>query len=450
MSVLITNVEQRSPCDKYGVLPGHTLISINGHNIADVLDYQFYVCEKKLKLILQNEKGKKYTVRIRKKDEYSDIGLSFNTYLMDKKHSCKNKCIFCFVDQLPEGMRESLYFKDDDERLSFFFGNYITLTNLTPRDVERIIEMRISPINISVHTMNPDLRVQMMKNKNAGSSLDIIKKLASEGIEINTQLVLCPGINDGKELEFSLEQLASMYPSVKSIAAVPLGLTRHRQGLCELEEYTQETAGQTIDIIEKFSNDFLIKNGTRLVFAADEFYIKAGRKIPDYEFYEDFQQLENGVGMWALLKYEFEDCLKKSDLVTPQKPFKITIATGVAAYPLINELASKLQNTFAMITIDVVAIKNDFFGHSITVAGLVTGKDLISQLEEKSLGDALFIPSAMLKGTYPQDDNDDCVFLDDISLEQVQKTLGVKIVALQNDGYDFITKILEVGQWQDQ
>ncbi|MFY9379293.1 MAG: hypothetical protein WAP07_03505 [Acutalibacteraceae bacterium] len=192
MSVLITNVEQKSLCDKYGVLPGHTLISINGHDIADVLDYQFYVCEKKLKLILQNEKGKKYTVKIRKKDEYSDIGLSFNTYLMDKKHSCKNKCIFCFVDQLPEGMRESLYFKDDDERLSFFFGNYITLTNLTPRDVDRIIEMRISPINISVHTMNPELRVQMMKNKNAGSSLDIIKKLAGEGIEINTQLVLCP------------------------------------------------------------------------------------------------------------------------------------------------------------------------------------------------------------------------------------------------------------------
>ena len=324
--------------------------------------------------------------------------------------------------------------------MSFFFGNYITLTNLTPRDVDRIIEMRISPINISVHTMNPELRVQMMKNKNAGSSLDIIKKLAGEGIEINTQLVLCPGINDGKELEFSLEQLASMYPSVRSIATVPLGLTKHRQGLCELEEYTRETAGQTIDIIENFSNDFLIKNGTRLVFAADEFYIKAGRKIPDYEFYEDFQQLENGVGMWALLKHEFEDCLKNSDLLAPQKPFKITIATGVAAFPLINELAGKLQNAFAVIAIDVVAIKNDFFGHSITVAGLVTAKDLISQLKEKSLGDALFIPSAMLKGTYPQDDNDDCVFLDDISLEEVQKTLGVKIVPLQNDGYDFYYK----------
>ncbi len=448
--MLIKNVEKKSPCNQYGVLPGHTLISINGHEIADVLDYQFYACEKKLKLIFKNEKGKKYKVKIRKKDEYSDIGLSFDTYLMDKKHSCKNGCIFCFVDQLPKGMRESLYFKDDDERLSFFFGNYITLTNLSQHDVERIIEMRISPINISVHTMNPELRVKMMKNKTAGQSLEIIKKLANAGIEINTQLVLCPGINDGEELLFSLSELAKMHPNVKSIAAVPLGLTKHRDGLCELKGYTKETAGQTIDIIENFSNKFLKRNDTRLVFAADEFYIKAGREIPNSDYYEDFQQLENGVGMWALLKQEFYDCLNNEKIKTLQKPVKITIATGTAAFSLISEFAKKLEDKFQAIKIEVVAIINDFFGHSITVAGLITGKDLTNQLKDNNLGDALLIPSAMLKGTYPQDDSDDCIFLDDMTLNQAQDILGVKIIPVQNDGYEFITKVLEVGQWQDQ
>lgn len=444
MSVVITQVEKKSLCDKHGVSSRHTLISINDHEIADILDYQFYACEKKLELKLQNEKGKIYSIRLKKKDEYDDIGLGFQTYLMDKKHSCKNKCIFCFVDQLPKGMRESLYFKDDDERLSFFFGNYITLTNLSQRDVERIIEMHISPVKISVHTMNPDLRVTMMKNKNAGESLKIIKILADAGIELNTQLVLCPGINDGEELKYTLSELAKLYPSVKSIAAVPLGLTEHREGLCELKGYTKETAGQTIDIIEEFSNNFFNQYGTRLAFSADEFYIQAGREIPPYDFYEDFSQLENGVGMWALLKQEFYDCLANKKLKSLQNPIKITMATGVAAYPLISEIAQKLQEIFQGLTIDVVAIKNDFFGHSITVAGLITGKDLTNQLRGKNLGNALMIPCAMLKGTYPQDDSADNVFLDDMTLNQAQDILGVKIIPLQNDGYDIITKILEV------
>ncbi len=450
MSVVIREVEKKSLCDKHGISKGHKLISINNHEILDILDYQFYACENKLSLILENENGKTYKVKIKKKDEYQDIGLDFETYLMDKKHSCKNKCIFCFVDQMPKGMRESLYFKDDDERLSFFFGNYVTLTNLSERDVNRIIEMHISPVNISVHTMNPELRVEMMKNKNAGESLKIIKKLADAGTQLNTQLVLCPGINDGDELRYSIEQLSAMYPSVKTIACVPVGITKHREGLCMLEEYTQQTAGQTIDIIEEYGKEFYKKFGTHLVFAADEFYLKAKREMPPYEFYEDFRQLENGVGMWASLKHEFYDCIVNQELKAPQRPVKITMATGSAAYPLICEFANKLHQEFNDLKIDVVEIKNDFFGHTVTVAGLLTGTDLVSQLKDKELGDALVIPAAMLKGSYPQDDTADNVFLDDMTLEQAQEKLKIKIIPLGNDGYEIVEKILEVGEWQDR
>ena len=450
LSVVIKDVQKKSLCDKHGISAGHTLLSINDHEIADILDYQFYACENKLILKLINEKGKNYKVKIKKEDEYEDIGLDFETYLMDKKHSCRNKCVFCFVDQMPKGMRESLYFKDDDERLSFFFGNYITLTNLSQRDVERIMEMHISPVNVSVHTMNPELRVKMMKNKNAGECLKIVHQLADAGIELNTQLVLCPGINDGDELKYSIQELAKLYPSVKSIAAVPVGLTKHRQGLFELIGYTKETAGQTIDIIEEFSNEFKQKYGTRVVYAADEFYLKAEREIPQPDFYEDFCQLENGVGMWALLKQEFYDCIADEDLKAPHKPTKITMATGHAAFPLISEFGTKLEQEFQNLKIDVVEIKNDFFGHTITVAGLLTGTDLVTQLKGKDLGDALLIPAVMLKGSYPQDDSAENVFLDDMTLEQAEKELGVKIIPLGNDGYEIVEKILEVGEWQDQ
>ncbi|MEG1243298.1 MAG: DUF512 domain-containing protein, partial [Oscillospiraceae bacterium] len=411
---------------------------------------QFYSCDNKLEIKLENEKGKNYKIKFRKKDDYDDIGLDFETYLIDKKHSCRNNCVFCFVDQLPKGMRDSLYFKDDDERLSFFFGNYVTLTNLSQHDVERIMEMHISPVNISVHTMNPELRVRMMKNKNAGESLKIIKQLAEAGIELNTQLVLCPGINDGEELKFSLNELAKLYPSVNTIAAVPLGVTKHREELEKLETYTSETAGQTIDIIEEFSNIFFEKHGTRLAYAADEFYIQAGREMPPYEFYEEFTQLENGVGMWALLKQEFYDCLSDEQFKSPQRPIKVTMATGTAAYPLINEFANKLQDEFNNLTIDACEIKNNFFGHTVTVAGLLTGQDLVNQLKGKELGDALAIPASMLKGTYPQDDCADNIFLDDMTLEQAEEQLEIRIIPLGNDGSEIVTKLLEVGEWQDQ
>lgn len=450
MSVAIKAVQKKSLCDKHGISSGHTLLSINGNEIADVLDYQFYVCESKLRLELKNEKGKSYTLKLKKHNEYDDIGLEFETYLMDKKHSCKNKCIFCFIDQLPKGLRESLYFKDDDERLSFLFGNYVTLTNMSEHDVERIIKMHISPINISVHTMNPKLRVSMMKNKNAGESLKIIKQLAEAGIELNTQLVLCPGINDGDELKYSLSELAKLYPSLKSIAAVPLGITKHRQGLEKLEAYEAQTAAKTLDIIEEFSNEFYKKHGTRLAFAADEFYIIAGREIPEYEFYEDFSQLENGVGMWALLKDEFYNSIKKLNLIELKTSKKITMATGDAAYPLICEFADELQKKIKNLTVEVARINNDFFGHNVTVAGLLTGTDLVNQLKGKDLGEALFIPSSMLKGAYPQDDSEDEVFLDDMTIEQAQAQLGIKIMPICNDGDEIVKTILEVAECQNR
>lgn len=435
MSVKILNVEPKSRCSKHGMRDGDTLLRINGHEIEDILDYQFYASDRKLKIDFINHKGKERRISI-KKDEYEDIGLSFDTYLMDKQRHCANKCIFCFIDQLPKGLRESLYFKDDDSRLSFFFGNYITLTNLTERDVDRIIEMHISPVNISVHTMNPELRVKMMKNPKAGESLKIIHRLAEAGIKMNTQLVLCPGINDGKELEYSLTELAKLYPAVQSIAAVPLGMTKFREGLTELEPYTKETASAVVDMIEDFAAHFLYFKGTRLAFAADEFYLKAEREIPDAENYEDFAQLENGIGLWALLKKEFYEALDDCDDEL-NKERNITLATGAAAYPLLKELSESAMTKFPLLNINVIEIKNTFFGESITVAGLLTGHDLIGQLKDKSVGEEILIPAVMLR-------SEGDIFLDDLSPEDVEKALSVTVTPVPNDGAVLLEKMLGV------
>ncbi|HZJ78115.1 MAG TPA: DUF512 domain-containing protein, partial [Clostridia bacterium] len=308
MSVRIFSVEPKSLCDKKRIKTGDTLVSINGNEIGDVLDYKFYASEQKLSMVIKKPKGKIKTVKITK-GEYEDLGLGFETFLMDNQRHCSNKCIFCFIDQLPKGLRESLYFKDDDARLSFLFGNYITLTNLEDKDVERIIKMHISPVNISVHTMNPDLRVKMMNNPKAGSSLKHIERFAKAGIKINTQLVLCPGINDGDELEYSLNELAKFYPSIKSISAVPVGLSRYREGMFELNSYTKEQAEEVINIIEKFNHRFMCYNNEIIAFAGDEFFLIAGRDIPNVDYYNGFPQLENGVGLWASFKHDFESAL---------------------------------------------------------------------------------------------------------------------------------------------
>lgn len=432
MPVKISNVEKDSAAFKKGIRAGCSLLTVNSRNINDVLDYRFYLSEKKISIEFQDGSGKVKRIKI-KKEEYEDIGLEFETYLMDEKRRCKNKCIFCFIDQLPKGMRESLYFKDDDSRLSFLFGNYITLTNLTQREVDRIIEMHISPVNISVHTMNPELRVEMMANPNAGKALDIIYALADNSIKMNAQLVLCPGINDGAELEYSLEKLSGLYPNIQSIAAVPVGKTKFREGLREIASYDKQTAAEVIDIIEAFGDNFKKKHNTRLAFPADEFYLKAQRDMPGEEFYEEYSQLENGVGLCAYLESEFMRTLKKSGYKL-KKPRRITVATGVSAYGLIKKLSEKACDKFDGLEISVIPIKNFYFGESINVAGLLTGSDLISQLKGLELGDELLIPRAALR-------SEGDMFLDGVTTEMISEELNIKITPVSNDGAEMLEKM---------
>ena len=431
MSVIVKNVIKNSPAYKTGIKKGDTLISLNNNVIMDVLDYRFYQNDTKITLCFLNAKGKQ-VIKTVKKQEFCELGLEFETYLMDRQRSCKNKCIFCFIDQLPKGMRESLYFKDDDSRLSFLFGNYITLTNITEHEIQRIIKMHISPINISVHTTNPELRVRMMKNKNAGSVLSVIDRLNDAGIDMNCQLVLCPGINDGEELKRSLKELSDK-EHIRCIAAVPVGLTKHREGLEKLESFTKETAESVLQIIDAQAKINMVRYGEIRVYGADEFYLKAEREIPDAAHYGDFLQLENGVGLWALFKSDVLEALEQCDITPTAR--KISVATGVAAYPLISQLCEKITAKFPKIKICVYRIENNFFGEKITVAGLVTGGDIIEQLNGKDLGEALYIPSSMLR--YENDK-----FLDDVTIFEVEEKLNVKLVPVNNDGYEFVQKIL--------
>ena len=426
MSVMITGVDKGSPAERAGILPGDMLETLNGHEIVDVLDFRFYQNEKKL-IACYIRNGKRRRAKIRK-GEYEETGMEFSTYLMDKQHSCRNKCIFCFIDQMPPGMRESLYFKDDDSRLSFLFGNYITLTNISEHEVQRIIEMHISPINISVHTTNPELRVKMMKNRFAGESLSVLHRLAAAGIELNCQLVLCPDINDKEELRRSLSDLTA-YESVGCIACVPVGLTRYREGLEPLRPFTAKEAADVIDLIDEFGDQMEKTRGERVCYASDEFYLLSGRPIPDAAYYGDFLQLENGVGLWALLKSESLKALE--DQEPPKKLRHISVATGVSAAPLLKEIAKRCEERWENFKCDVYTVENRFFGPLITVSGLVTGGDLLQQLKDKELHDALFIPSVMLR------QNEDC-FLDDITLETVRNELKVPVFPVNNDGYELI------------
>jgi putative radical SAM enzyme (TIGR03279 family) len=429
MGAVITGVESGSLAEKKQIRPGDTLLCINGHEIEDVLDYRFYIAERSVEAQILSC-GKETTVSF-KKEEYDDLGLDFETYLMDEKRSCRNNCIFCFIDQLPGKMRETLYFKDDDARLSFLMGNYVTLTNMTERDVSRITEMHISPVNISVHTTNPELRVKMMRNKDAGRSLGIIPRLAGAGIKINCQLVLCPGINDGAELERTLLELSAYYPSVENIAAVPVGLTKFREGLFKIKPYGVREALSVVRIIEGFGDTFIKSHGTRLAFAADEFYLKAGLPIHGAEFYEDMNQLENGVGLIALLQSEFESALRTCGVKKLGSPRSVSIATGVAAEPFINKLAFSAQNSIAGLSCRVYPIVNDFFGHLINVSGLVTGADLARQLAGRELDNELLIPSVMLKSGSD-------AFLDDMTVGEIEKQLKIKVTPVANDGFELL------------
>ena len=431
MSVIIGDVEKGSVAYKARIKPGDTLVSLNGNIIMDVLDYRFYQNDEKIIVEIINQKGKIKKIKI-KKNETQELGLLFDTYLMDEKRSCKNKCVFCFIDQLPKGLRDSLYFKDDDSRLSFLFGNYITLTNITEHEIERIINMHISPINISVHTTNPELRVQMMTNKNAGRVLDIMYRFNNAGIKMHSQLVLCPGFNDGEELRRSLNDLLEL-ENMECVAAVPVGLTKFRDGLERLEPFNKETATDVLDIIEEYSQKSIEKYGERRFYGSDEFYLLSGREVPSADFYGDFLLLENGVGLWALLKSEVESAL--SDAVNCSKNRHISIATGVAAYPLINEIASLCEQKCNGLKCDVYKIKNDFFGEKITVAGLITATDIYNQLNDKDLGEELLIPKSMLRA-------EGDMFLDSITVEELSQKLNVKIIPTDCDGYALTDAIL--------
>ena len=435
--VRIKRVEEGSYAKKAGIKSLDTLVAINGNEICDVLDYRFYLAEKRISLELVNEEGK-YTVKI-KKGEYDDIGLEFETPLMDEKHSCRNGCIFCFIDQNPKGMRSPIYFKDDDSRLSFLHGNYITLTNMYDKDIERIIKMKISPVNVSIHTTNPELRVKMMKNKRSGEVLRYLDDFKNAGLSMCGQIVLCKGVNDGEELLRSLRDLSAYYPEMGSVSIVPAGLTKHRDGLYPLSDFTPEEAGAIIDMIDSVAEEQLLKHGSRQFFAADEFYLKSGRPLPPTEYYEEYAQIENGVGMLRSFSDEFGMAIEdvESMLSSVNEERTVTVVTGVAAYDMIFGFAQKINSICPLMHVNVVKIINKFFGESITVSGLLTGKDIYEQLQGVELGDELIIPESALRA----EDED---FLCGMTLKELQDKLGVKVTPVGNDGYGFAETVFGV------
>lgn len=424
MENVIRSIDPESPL-KGKAVAGDRLLSINGQRIIDVLDYKFYAYDRDLHLVLEHADGREYRLRVRKQ-EGGDLGLDFESYLMDRPRSCANNCIFCFIDQLPKGMRRTMYFKDDDTRLSFLLGNYITLTNLSEREIERIISLHVSPVNVSVHTMNPELRVKMLRNPRAGESIVTMKRLARAGIIMNCQIVCCPGINDGDELDTSMRELAALYPAVHSVSIVPVGVTRFRDGLYPLETFTPEHAAETIDQVTAFGDRCAAELGTRLFFCGDELYLRAGRELPPDEFYEEYTQLENGIGMLRLLETEFNSALKLSENPGVQN---CSVATGTAAAPWLQMLAEKAMARYPALRVHVYAIQNDYFGSQITVAGLITGNDLIRQLQGKDLGDRLLISQNMLR----REEKD---FLDDVTLREAENALGIPIIPVESDGFD--------------
>ena len=423
MENIIKSIDRGSPLHRKAQV-GDAVISINGNKIIDVLDYKFFAYDSRLKVLLRRPDGSEYEVTVHK-SEGGDLGLEFESYLMDKPRSCANNCVFCFIDQLPKGMRKTMYFKDDDARLSFLLGNYITLTNLSKREIERIIALHISPINISVHTTNPELRCRMLQNPRAGESIEIMRRFAQAGIVMNCQIVCCPGLNDGEELLRSMRDLEEMYPGVHSVSIVPVGLTRFREGLYPLTPFTEELAGETIDMVTAFGDECLKRHGTRIFFCGDELYIKARRELPPDEFYEEHTQLENGVGMIRLLETEFRSALMLSD-APDGLPF--SIATGVSAAPYFEKLLGMAKEKYGTINGKVYPIENDFFGRSINVTGLITGQDLIHQLRGRDLGQRLLISQNMLR-------REEMDFLDDVTLEQASRELGVPIYPIEQDGF---------------
>ena len=428
---LILRVEQESLAEMAGIEPGDRLMLLNGHEVRDVLEYRYLMSEYEITVTIQKKNGDIEEITI--ENDYEDIGIEFESGLMDNAKSCTNKCIFCFIDQLPKGMRETVYFKDDDTRLSFLQGNYVTLTNMKEDELQRMIDMHVSPINISVHTTNPELRVKMLNNRFAGKVYDIMKRFSKNNIHMNCQIVLCPGYNDEKELDRTITDIAKLYPCVDSLAIVPVGLTAHREGLCKLCEFDSLGAKKVIEQVGKYQKKYLKKFGTRLVYLSDEFYLKAGIALPEPEEYEGFPQLENGVGLIPGMEEEFLEAVLR--MAKKKRNRRISLATGELAYDFIKSMTERMERAAPGFSADVFAVKNEFFGGGVNVAGLVCGGDIIKQLKGRITTEELFIPQVMLR-------DDDELFLDDVTVADLEKALNVKVSAVLNDGYDFVEKLL--------
>lgn len=432
---IISRIYPGSIAEELEIEVGDLLISVNGEKVKDIIQYRFLTDDEYIELEIQTKSGERVVYEI-EKDYDEELGLEFTNPIIDKAKSCRNKCMFCFIDQLPKGMRETLYFKDDDSRLSFLQGNFVTLTNMSEQDIEDIIRYRISPINISVHTTNPELRQRMITNRFAGKLYSIMERLAEAGITMNCQIVLCPGVNDGKELERTITDLSNLYPNVNSVAIVPVGVTRYRDHQPHLEIFNEKTANEALDLVEGLQEKCLEKFGSRFAFMSDEFYIIANREIPDYDSYEGFLQFEDGVGMIRKLGTEIENYLDELPDDYDVREKTVSIATGKSAYEFINSMAELIMKKFPQVKINVYRIVNEFWGETITVSGLITAQDIIKQTEGKERGETLYITRSMLKA-------DELIFLDDVTLEQLEEILGNEVVPCENEGHDFVDKILK-------
>ncbi len=428
----IRYVEKRSPFRKK-VKPGDELLEVNGQPIRDFLDYMYQTALGVTDLTLRRDGAIFHALLTEPAD---DPGLEFDNYLMDRQRSCKNKCIFCFIDQLPQGMRETMYYKDDDFRLSLLYGNYVTMTNLSDEDVERIVEMKVSPFNVSVHTTNPELRVRMMKNPAAAKGFELMQRFRDAGINLRGQIVLCPGWNDGEELDRTLRDLKTLHPQLSSISVVPVGLTKHRDGLEPLRVYTPEECKAVVAQVEAFAQQCLEELGTRLVWAADELYLKAGLSLPELEYYEEFEQMENGVGMIASFDRETDDLIPLMEKPFA-KPVRVSCITGKITEDLMKRTVEKLRQKYTDLVCEIYGIENDFFGHDVTVTGLVTGGDVIAQLRGRSLGDRLLVPGVMLR---------DNKFLDDISVRDVERELNVKVLVTDPSAEGFADALMRASR----
>lgn len=429
---VIGDVAEGSIADQLGIEPGDELVSINDTAIEDVFDYHYLTNDEYLTMLVKKADGEEWELEI-EKDLDEDLGISFVNSLMDDYRSCRNKCIFCFIDQMPPGMRDTLYFKDDDSRLSFLQGNYVTLTNMSDHDIDRIIYYHLAPINISFHTTNPQLRCQMLHNRLAGDVFAKIHRLAEAGIELNGQIVLCKGVNDGMELERTLGDFEAYMPSLQSVSVVPVGLTKYREGLYPLDPFSAEDASAVIDQVERWQQYYMEKTGTHRVHCSDEWYLLAGRELPEMERYDGYPQLENGVGMLRLLEEEVQEALTEPKIKVD--PGSVTIATGYLAAPWIKKLAEKIMTVYDEIKIEVIAIRNDFFGEKITVSGLITGQDLKNQLLGRKLGERLILPCNMLRAG-------ENVFLDDYTVEELEQDLGLPVAVADAGGRDLVETIL--------